>query len=483
MKINLQQIVFWVLVPALNFFIWFYFGKVKVDKPDCDLLNKLLADSMKELEEEIQCETQQIDECSPQLKNTAGAISVGHANAYEFEKYREERLASMKADVMLDKTYIDESDTMYVYPIGNKQTGKQTDCVSIDHHHIVYNEQSCFAVMYTQNTNTSYSIARIDQDIDIYGMSQSRPDPSQIDKYSNKFKLNVHNEGKEHPTGFFRKVPKDRGRDRLKQRLGPFLKDFDEINAQLSAKLSDRGIVKGDDVVVMVVNEGEIDLFLNFACSCRLHDISLGKVLVFAGSSSIVTLIEATGAMGLYHVGYASVSRKASTDYLDRVFVDMMWYKTFSVWLLLRRGINILFQDADLVWFRDPMGYFHKYIADTQARSDQTGSHPEAFFSDDGQRSMRYTPFYANSGFYYLLSTERSIQFTWTIMAAMDSIQVLGSHQNVFTTKLIEGTSISASHTKILSLTDFPTGIMYHHNRVYMQSLRDKQVDPFNFHM
>ncbi len=44
--------------------------------------------------------------------------------------------------------------------------------------------------------------------------------------------------------------------------------------------------------------------------------------------------------------------------------------------------------------------------------------------SDDGQRSMRYTPFYANSGFYYLLSTERSVYFTWSIMTAMDSIQV-----------------------------------------------------------
>jgi hypothetical protein len=29
---------------------------------------------------------------------------------------------------------------------------------------------------------------------------------------------------------------------------------------------------------------GEIDLFLNFACSCRLHDISLKNILVFAGS-------------------------------------------------------------------------------------------------------------------------------------------------------------------------------------------------------
>ena len=208
----------------------------------------------------------------------------------------------------------------------------------------------------------------------------------------------------------------------------------------------------------------------------------------------------------------------------------MMWYKAFSIYLVLRRGINVLFQvtalvffskmrlpvsvrfgsysysltyipsiypislfcikDVDLVWFRDPMQYFHDYRAAAHNRSVQTGSFVDAFFSDDGQRSMRvrffcfypfaclvyvviehivilqrwvvvfsfrfvlflfsfsfshrnalssifsfylfirlfstsqYTPFYANSGFYYLVSNEKSTYFAWSIMAAMDAIQV-----------------------------------------------------------
>jgi hypothetical protein len=150
------------------------------------------------------------------------------------------------------------------------------------------------------------------------------------------------------------------------------------------------------------------------------------SMCIMLNHSEIVSLIEATGAMGLFHEGYASVSKKASQDYLDRVFVDMMWYKAFSIYLVLRRGINVLFQDVDLVWFRDPMPYFHDYRARTQERSEQTGAFVEAFFSDDGQRSMRYTPFYANSGFYYLVASERSTYFAWSIMAAMDAIQVLG---------------------------------------------------------
>ena len=49
-------------------------------------------------------------------------------------------------------------------------------------------------------------------------------------------------------------------------------------------EMTKNNIKAGDDLTVMVVNEGEIDLFLNFACSCRLHDISMKNVLVFAGS-------------------------------------------------------------------------------------------------------------------------------------------------------------------------------------------------------
>ncbi len=277
MKINLQFIAFWILIPGLNFCVWLFYGKSL--KPDCDLLNQLLADSIQELREEIHCEAIQVDQCSPQLKDTAREIVVGHSDVYEFEKYREERLASMTVDIML-KTYRDDLYTMYVY--GKDE--KIKDCVSIDQHYVFTQDKACFAVINLGNTNASYNIARIDQNIDIYGMSISNPDPSQIDKYSNKFALNIHNEGREHPTGFFRKVPKDRGRERLKQKLGPLLTYFDEIQTQLSAKLDSNNIVRGDDVVIMVVNEGEIDLFLNFACSCRLHDISLKKVLVFAGS-------------------------------------------------------------------------------------------------------------------------------------------------------------------------------------------------------
>ena len=55
-----------------------------------------------------------------------------------------------------------------------------------------------------------------------------------------------------------------------------------------AAVLAKNNVKKGDDLTVMVVNEGEIDLYLNFACSCRLHNLTMSNVIVFAGSRYII---------------------------------------------------------------------------------------------------------------------------------------------------------------------------------------------------
>ena len=68
-------------------------------------------------------------------------------------------------------------------------------------------------------------------------------------------------------------------------------------------------------------------------------------------------------------------------------------------------------------------------------------------------------------------------------MTAYDSVQRLGSHQNVITTRLNEGIGLSHKHIKILSTDIFPNGYQYHHERSYMKRLREKLVSPYNFHM
>ena len=339
-------------------------------------------------------------------------------------------------------------------------------------------------------------VVRFDETVDINGLVIDgtndniavRADAGTLEEQQSKGigKLEL-NEGHNPPAGHFRRVPKERGFQRVQEKLAPFLNSIESIRATLNTKLKWRGIEKGSDLVVMVVNEGETDLFMNFACSCRIHGISLHNVLIFAGSKEVVPMVEAAEAIGVYHSAFAAVAKKASTDYLDRVFVDMMWYKAFSTYLVLSTGMNILFQDVDLVWFRDPFPYFKAFL-DNEKKSIEEGKSlagfpVEAFFSDDGQRSKRYSPYFFNSGFYYMKATPRSVYFTWSIMTDFDAVQVTGSHQNVFTLRLVESLGLGAAYTQILKLYEFPNGILYHHDKKYMDRMNHNQEDPYHFHM
>eukprot|EP01038_Epipyxis_sp_PR26KG_P013922 gene13922-18671_t len=496
------DIIVWVIIPLFNFLLFYHLSSTQslnksvIDCSDIDQLSTLLTDSLKELELDQLCDEKQTSVCLPRIDYSKGKMSISFVDTMEFDKYRNKNLGSLQYP---ENILPDDTDTAILQLTETERSEKigTSQCQSIHHHFsgIKYDD-NCFGVIHFDDSDhiskSFNAMLRFNSDIDAYGVSISHPDKPYLDKYSGrdkkgklKYVLNAHNINHPNPTGFFRKVAKDNSRIRLNQKLGLFLEYFQDIEYQLVEKLNEHKIKRGDDVIVMVVNEGEIDLFLNFACSCRIHSIKLSNVIVFAGSREILMLIEATGAMALFNEAYASVSKKASNDYLDRVFVDMMWFKAFSVFLLIRQGINILFQDVDLVWFRDPLDYFHEkqWKIDNNEINNNNNSQIEAFFSDDGQRSMRYTPIYANSGFYYLVANNRTEFYTWSIMKAFDAVHVLGSHQNVFTTKLLEGLALGINQAKILSLSDFPNGILYHHDNGYMQEFKTGKVHPYGFHM
>lgn len=345
MKVPIQEIIYWILLPLLNFLLWYYFGHIQILSATCesllllssssssssstsstsqqslrqsssvkssssssssksleDLLQESLEELHKDCEKQHEIEKQQIlsSVCQPpQLsrgnpsdssnKKTTGTgttvpimkKSFAHEDPRAFEYFRNEKLASMTVEFLI-KTYTDDDTIILIH---DKNSGKTTkDCITMDVHTITGYPTSCFAVAYSSTINMTYNIVRIDQDIDIYGLSISNPDPAQVDKYSEPFPLNEYNKGKFYPAGFFRRVPKERGRERVKEKLEPFLIHYQEMNEQFLNKIHSHHLKKGDDLTVMVVNEGELDLFMNFACSCKLHGISLNNILVFAGN-------------------------------------------------------------------------------------------------------------------------------------------------------------------------------------------------------
>jgi len=132
----------------------------------------------------------------------------------------------------------------------------------------------------------------------------------------------------------------------------------------------------------------------------------------------------------------------------------MMWFKTTSIFLATSCGFDALFQgatqypshasarpslpplphvlllfrpaDVDLVWTQSPLPYLRALDADIS-------------FMDDGARTPRYTPFFVNSGFYFVKHNPRTLYFQEKMMkTSACEIGRTHSHQSVLIRHLAE---------------------------------------------
>jgi hypothetical protein len=60
-----------------------------------------------------------------------------------------------------------------------------------------------------------------------------------------------------------------------------------------------------------------------------------------------------------------------------------MWFKMVSVYIAIASGFDVLFQDVDLIWLKDPIPILKALPGDMS-------------FMDDGARTPRYTPYFGD---------------------------------------------------------------------------------------
>lgn len=107
--------------------------------------------------------------------------------------------------------------------------------------------------------------------------------------------------------------------------------------------------------------------------------------------------------------------------------------------------------------------------------------------ADDGNRQIRFAPYSANSGLYFVRSNGRSKHLFRSMMYAGDIIFASRSHQQILIQMLAEHNSLSGLRVKVLSREDtefpFPSGYHYNMNRNYMKQLAKGEKKPYVFHM
>jgi hypothetical protein len=157
------------------------------------------------------------------------------------------------------------------------------------------------------------------------------------------------------------------------QDLSSIIKQFIAV---VGSPISSEG-GKRRSLIIMVLNEGVVDLFLNFLCSCRSSGILsqiIDSLVVITGQEHLVTLIGSMGVKAFFHSSLGPIPKKAADFYGDRTFGMLMWFKITSVYLALKAGFNVLFQDVDLVWMENPLPILERMNSN------------DIIFMDDGAR-------------------------------------------------------------------------------------------------
>jgi len=231
-------------------------------------------------------------------------------------------------------------------------------------------------------------------------------------------------------------------------------------------------------IIVMVCNHGQSELLLNFVCSAKARNLSLKQVLLFATDIETKELAESIGITVFFDdETFGSMPKAPAYVYADPNFTKMMMAKVYCVQLLAMLDYDFLFQDVDLIWFRNPLEIFHNT------------SHPwhnfDVYFQDDGNHALFYSPYSANTGFYYVRQNDRTRYFFNSLLLAGDLIAGTHSHQIALIALLNEHASLYGLKTKILSRDgdDFPGGYHYHNRKAWMRGFFKNEYDPYIFHM
>jgi len=256
--------------------------------------------------------------------------------------------------------------------------------------------------------------------------------------------------------------------------LRRYFESYDAVTAELKPLLSRIAINK--TVIVMVCNMGQASLLMNFACSAKSRGLEVGNVLVFATDEETKRMAEGLGLTAFYdEQNFGDMPAQEAGSYGDKKFVAMMYAKVVCVQLVNMLGYDVLFQDVDIVWYKNPLDVFHD---DTSELSDF-----DLLFQDDGARSIRYAPYSANSGFYYVRHNKRTRYLFTSLLYSSDLIAALHSHQQVLTAFITEHSSLFGTRVKTLDGSTFPGGYHYHRQKSLMEDIVKGTYVPWLFHM
>jgi Nucleotide-diphospho-sugar transferase len=143
--------------------------------------------------------------------------------------------------------------------------------------------------------------------------------------------------------------------DRVLKELKPFLKD---VMGKANAMSKGNGNRSKNTLVVLVCNKGQAPLFRNFVCNARAKNLDLSHLVMFATDQETLKMCQDLGIAAWYEDSiFGGLPETAARVYGDRTFTKMMLAKVYCVHLVLSCGYNVVFQDVDVIWYKNPLPF------------------------------------------------------------------------------------------------------------------------------
>jgi hypothetical protein len=141
-----------------------------------------------------------------------------------------------------------------------------------------------------------------------------------------------------------------------------------------------------------------------------------------------------------------------------------------------RLGYDILFQDVDVSWYRNPLDYFLAKERDHEVF--------DMYIQDDGGGLLPDIPRRSNAGFFFARNNEVTRSFFHDFVMSGAKILQSSNEQMLFNQILNEYSSFYG--LRIWTFPDhgeFPSGFVFHRRKEYMKALLAGAMKPYIFHM
>jgi hypothetical protein len=256
--------------------------------------------------------------------------------------------------------------------------------------------------------------------------------------------------------------------------VATYLSNIDTSLAKL--KPIAQRVAANNTVIAMVCNFGQSEILMNFVCSARARGLEDLPVVVFATDQETHDLAESLGLTSYYdNVIFSGIPKEHAEQFGDATFGRMVSAKIFCVHMLSVLKFDVLFSDVDVLFYRNPLDYFHGPAA----------AEFDVLFQDDGSRGKYYAPYAANAGFYYVRYSQKTRYFLNSYVMGGDLALMATNDQIELAALLAEHASMTGLRVKTLSRDDveFPGGHNFHERNSHMKEIITGKRKPFIFHM